>query len=83
MQSDWAYQGALNYPLKVREQADGSFKVTSVYVRGQEWTGDSEESAIRHARNEIERIHGERELDTRPQWMVDGEAKWCPNKSGK
>jgi len=53
------------------KSSDDGFHVTSDYIRDQEWVAPTEEGAIRKARQSILKLHGERKLDTRPNWMLN------------
>ena len=72
--SDWTYEGAPNYPLKVTRR-EGQSVVTSSRLKDREWVGATEEQALRAFRHDTQAQYDQEVLGKEPAWMTEERAK--------
>lgn len=71
-----ADEGNLHFPLKLSKGADGRSLVTCNLAPKKVWGGDTDEKAIRAARNELKTMQERAQLaDDTPAWSTSGEWK--------
>lgn len=65
--------GAPHFPLRIATSEDGKIVVTCDSTPNKQWEGDTEEAAIRHARQDLTTLFVKDGLVQKPKWASEFE----------